>query len=98
MSAITSVRFWQIAPQRALPKILFVVAAFCLLGGGGDPRGIIVALSFGGVGAALWFTLPYTYSVRIITASGESDAFVAKHDILVERIVRALNDAIVARG
>lgn len=69
------------------------------MGGGGDPRGIIGALIFGGVGAALWFTLPYTYSVRIMTAaSGESDAFVAKDGILVERIVRALNDAIVARG
>src|SRR4051812_23816063 len=101
ISAVTSVRFNRIVPKRGLPIILFCVGGFLLLGAiesGSGGAGVFVALLFGGLGAALWYSTPSRYSVRVMTASGEADAFVSKDRQLVFDIVQALNDAIVARG
>lgn len=98
VGAITSVRFQRILPNRALPTILFIIAGLCLFGAGGNPHAGISVLVFGGLGAVLWYSRPSRYSVRIMTASGESDAFIAKDRALVEHIVQGLNDAIVSRG
>ena len=38
------------------------------------------------------------YSVRITAAGGETDALVAKDRAYIERVVDALNEAIVRRG
>jgi len=101
VAGITSVRFYRIAPNRTLPTILFCIGGFLCLGAvesGSGVGALVVALLFGGLGALAWLGSASRYSVRIRTASGESDAFVAKDRQFVFDIVQALNDAIVARG
>ena len=39
-----------------------------------------------------------TYSVILATASGASQALTSKDKVYIERVVAALNDAIVKRG
>lgn len=108
VAAITSVRFTRNPPNRALPTILWGVGGFLLLGavesGGEAGAGVtalaasVVVIVCGGLGALAWFGMRSSYSVRIRTAGGESDAFKAKDRQLVSEVVQALNDAIVARG
>lgn len=66
------------------------------LGGGKDT--IIGALIFLAIGIA-WFILNKPkYSVVLSSASGEAEALTSKDSDFISRIVKALNEAIIARG
>ena len=96
VNAITSVSLYEIKPPRAwiVVCVLISLGGFLQASGAGAAVGISF-LAFAVIG---WFANKPTYSVRLMTASGESDAFTAKDRGQVERIVHALNEAIVARG
>jgi hypothetical protein len=98
VNGITSVSLYNITPRRTGPIAFFVIAFLILIGGSGGSGSIIGALVLAGIGVLYWLSEPVRYSVRLMTASGESDAFTARDEFLIERIVRAVNDAIVARG
>lgn len=50
------------------------------------------------IAVILLATRKHSYSVRINSNSGEADGFISKDQELIEKIVNALNDAIVFRG
>jgi hypothetical protein len=93
LSGITSVSLYQIKPRRGL-VIAFAIISFIAF----SQHSSILGAVFLGFAVIGWFANPPTYSVRLMTASGESDAFTAKDRSQVERVVHALNEAIVARG
>jgi len=95
VNGITSVSLYEIKPRSAGVIACVIIAAVAFSQGG---NGALVGLIFLAFAIASWFMNPQTYSVRLMTASGESDAFTAKDRLQVERIVQALNEAIVARG
>jgi hypothetical protein len=93
VNGVTSVSLYEIKPPRAW---IFVCVLISIGGFIYGNAGVGIAfLVFAVVG---WFANTPTYSVRLMTASGESDAFTAKDRSQVERVVHALNEAIVARG
>jgi hypothetical protein len=93
MSNITSVQASQKDPSRLGPIILLVIAGFCLMGGVW-----VGVLLLGGAGILWWVAEKPTYHVMLTTAGGESSALSSKQREYIEKVVQALNDAIVARG
>jgi predicted histidine transporter YuiF (NhaC family) len=99
LSGVTSVAMHVRKPKRIGPILLFIIGFFCLMGGfSGSTGAFIAALVFIGLGILLWISNPTKYVVRLMTASGESDALPSKDAGLVKRIVEALNNAIIHRG
>lgn len=95
VSNITSVSLYEVKPNRVGVIVCAGIGAIVLLQGG---NGVYAGLIFLALAIVSWFANPTTYSVRLVTASGESDAFTAKDRGQVERVVKALNEAIVSRG
>jgi hypothetical protein len=98
VNGITSVSLHRSNPQRGGPIILFLLAIGCGLNFRTHWGFILAAAIFAVFGLWWWVTEPIWFSVRLVTASGESDAFKSKSEALIQRIVHALNEAIVARG
>ncbi len=98
VSGITSVSLSKITPQRKGPIAVGVLSILLLLGSRGDTSILVVGLVLLAAAVVYWFVDSSRYSVRLMTASGESDAFSAKDELLVGRVVDALNEAIIARG
>ena len=78
-----------------------IIAVLLALAGGGfmpggTAGGLLVALILLGVG--IWITLSKSYTVRIGSASGESDGMTSRNRGEIEQIVEAMNQAIIERG
>jgi len=112
MSNITSVSLNKRTPSR-LPVTFLLMGAgllalflfsFIQLLGGEDTNAIpvLVLLLFGGgflaLGILMRWAIKPTYVVRIGSASGESDVLTSTDRDLTERIIGAMNQAIVMRG
>jgi len=93
MSNITSVKTLRQSPNRLWPAVLVIVGFFLLFG-----EWWVAGLIFCGAGAAWGFMQKPMYHVMLTTAGGETSALSSKQPEYVEKVVRALNDAIVARG
>jgi len=94
MSNITSVKASQQNPKRLWPIALIVVGVLALAAG----ANIWVVGLLGGSGVA-WLFMQYTvYHVMLTTAGGETSALSSKQREYIEKVVHALNEAIVARG
>ena len=92
MSNITSVRASQTPPKRFWPIILILVGLLFSASTAAIGIGLIVV---GGV----WLALQKTYyHVALTTAGGETQALTSEQREYIEKVVRALNDAIVHRG
>lgn len=96
MSGVTSVKMFEQKASKA-------PAIFAFLIGGG----LLLSMSMGGfifgallcaAGYWLWKAAKNTYQVRLATSSGEATALSSKDRPWIERVVTAINDAIVARG
>ncbi len=98
ISGITSVSRSKITPQRNGPIVVGIISILLVLGSSGDTSILVVGLVLMGAAVVYWFADSARYSVLLMTASGESDAFSAKDEVLVGRVVDALNEAIIARG
>ncbi len=95
MSGITSVKSLKHTPSIKGPVILCFIG---LLSMAGSKEAIIPALIFIAAGIA-WFILNKPkYSVVLSSASGEAEALTSKDSDFIFRIVKALNEAIIARG
>jgi hypothetical protein len=96
VNGITSVSLYEIKPRRGAVVACVVISLIAFFQS--SNFGVMAGLLFLAFAIVGWFANPPTYSVRLMTASGESDAFTAKDRDQVQRIVQALNEAIVARG
>ncbi|MBI4200545.1 MAG: hypothetical protein HY535_08765 [Chloroflexi bacterium] len=92
MSNITSVKASEQEPKRLYSIGLIVLGVFVLTGSVGI--GVVIS----GIGVA-WLLMQKTkYHVTLTTAAGESSALGSKQREYIEKVVQALNEAIVARG
>lgn len=100
MSGVTSVATRKITPSKTWPIILTVVGFFVMIGGFSAKSvgaGIVGLLILAGGIAWLLLQKP-TYWVALHSASGEARALGDKNEAHIEAVIKALNDAIVARG
>src|ERR1700736_2351721 len=94
VNGITSVSLYRSNPQRGGPIVLFLLALGCALKFRDHWGFVLAAVIFVALGLWWWITEPTWFSVRLVSASGESDAFKSKSEALIQRIVHALNEAI----
>jgi uncharacterized protein DUF6232 len=85
INATASVRNYELKPERTWPIVLMIAGLFCFL---------TTTL----IGIVWWFLQKTKYAVLISSASGEICAFVTKDKSLADRVVIAINEAIVHRG
>ena len=95
MSGVTSVKQGRADPSRKVP-IFFGIIGLLFLATGSS--GLILGLILIAVAVGVWFLQKPIYHVTLLTASGESDAHSSTDSQLVNRIVAAVNEAIVHRG
>ena len=106
MANITSVALAEDKPSLLLPIIFGTLGAFslaasvCVLVLGDSVSTVLVlGLISAGLAALLYFAKGGPkYIVRIGSASGEIDGLISRNRQQMERIVKAINDAIVARS
>ncbi|AZA47949.1 hypothetical protein EG346_06975 [Chryseobacterium carnipullorum] len=94
MRNISSVHVFEIIKSRRFPLILIVIGILLLFSG--DTR--IVGTIFAVIGAVILFLTKNEYAVRISTNSGEANSIISKDKIYIQKIVNALNQAIIHRG
>lgn len=94
MRNISSVHVFEIIKSKKLPAIMISLGLILLLSGDTRIIGIIVAV----IGALILFMIKNEYAVRISTNSGEANSIVSKDKIYIQKIVNALNQAIIHRG
>lgn len=94
MRNISSVHVFEIIKSKKFPAILMILGLLLLFSGDTRIIGIIVAA----VGALILFLIKNEYAVRISTNSGEANSIVSKDKIYIQKIVNALNQAIIHRG
>ena len=93
MSNITSVKASKKEPNRIWPTIVVILGMLFFVGGG-----TAAAIVIGGAGIA-WLVLQKPmYHVVLTTAGGETSALSSKQREYIQKVVQALNEAIVARG
>lgn len=94
MRNISSVHIFEIQKSRVGPIIMILLGFPFLFSGKIFWMGlIIIAL------AILWlFYIKNEYAVRISTNSGEANSILSKDRVYIQKIVDALNDAIIYRG
>ncbi|KQM79046.1 hypothetical protein ASE74_00235 [Pedobacter sp. Leaf216] len=90
MRNISSVHIFEIIKSKTLPAIMIVIGTLMLLSSEARIMGFII-LSIG-------ILIKNEFTVRISTNSGEVNSIVSKDRLYVQKIVNALNDAIVFRG
>jgi len=94
MRNISSVHVFEIVKSKKLPIALIVIGFFLLM----VPNTRIFGVFLLVVAIALLFLIKNEFAVRISTNSGESNSIVSKDKAYIQKIVNALNDAIVHRG
>jgi hypothetical protein len=99
MANVASVRSAVEDPNRLGPVILIALG---VLGVAAEISDRGAALVFGivllGGGIAWLVTQKPTYHVRISSSSGEADALSSRRKDYIDRVVQAINEAIIGRG
>jgi hypothetical protein len=108
MANVSSVAVHTIPRPWPLPLLLLLVGAVGAMWCGimalnapndREPRVLSVALGIvGALGLLLLLLVRPKYAVRITAAGGESNALISHDRYFIERVVAALNQAIVHRG
>lgn len=94
MRNIPSVHIFEIEKNRVTPIIMILIGLPFLFSGDVFWIGLII-ITLG----ILWlFTIKNEYAVRISTNAGEANSIISKDRIYIQKIVDALNDAIIYRG
>lgn len=94
MRNISSVHIFEIIKSKRIPTACIIIGLLLLFSESSRIVGIILAI----LGAALIFFIKNEYAVRISTNSGEANSIVSKDRAYIQKIVGALNDAIIHRG
>ena len=95
MSGITSVKAFEEQPKRAWPIIFLVVGILFLLGG---KDSLVLGLILATMGGAWLAIQKATFHVLLATASGEAKALSSHNRQWINKVVAAINEAIVHRG
>jgi hypothetical protein len=101
MLNITSVSCAVERPSRVVPWAFFIVGAFSFLAGfssRGAEGFIIFGLFMLAIGGLWWKAQKTYYHLRIASASGEASAVKSTDETRVEKILEAVNEAIIGRG
>ena len=94
MRNISSVSIFKKEKSRFLEIIMIIAGLICLFNKSSLIFGMLLIVT----AALLFFLLKNEYTVRISSNSGESDGFISTDKELVEKIVDAVNEAIIFRG
>jgi len=94
MRNISSVHVFEIVKNHTLPVLLIIVGAIMLITDGGKVIGGIIAL----IGFLVIISNKNQYAVRISPNSGEANSIVSRDKVYIQKVVDALNDAIIHRG
>jgi len=93
MSNISSVALFKKTKSRLFQILLIIVGVVLLFG---DNKGYGIALAAIG-GIALYLTKD-DYIVRITSNAGEADGLISKDQKYIQKVVNAVNSAIIHRG
>lgn len=94
MRNISSVHVFEIVKSKTVQVILIAIGFLLIFN---DNLRIIGFLLLAG-SIASFLLIKSEYAVRISTNSGEANSLISKDKIYIQRIVNALNDAIIHRG
>jgi uncharacterized membrane protein YfhO len=94
MNNISSVSLFEIKRSRILEILMIIIGLLMLAGDSTRIIGVLLIM----IAIALFFLLKNSYSVRIQSTSGEADGLISKDGEYVNKIVSAVNEAIIFRG
>lgn len=94
MRNISSMSIGEIKKSKVFQILVIIVGVIMLTGEGTRVYGVVAIA----MGALLLYFIRNEYSVRINSNSGENDGFVSKDRERIEKIVNAVNEAMVLRG
>lgn len=92
LAGITSVSSFIEKPKRTLPIVLGIIGLICF------SFSYILAIILIIAAVAIWVIQKPEYIVRLESASGSVDALKDKDSGFIDKVINALNDAIVHRG
>ncbi|HWU66565.1 MAG TPA: DUF6232 family protein [Methylophilus sp.] len=95
MSNVTSVKSGVTPPNRGAAILLILVGLLCFLGSG---TAYIIGFGLIFAGAIAWSNAKAQYSVILNTSAGENQALTSEDSLYIEKVIHALNAAIVSRG
>jgi len=101
MLNVTSVSRIFTKPNRVGPAVLLGIGALCLVASFSehlDPTPLVWGLVLTGLGALIWKLQKTKYHLRIASASGEANAITSVDAGQIDRIVQAVNEAMIKRG
>lgn len=98
MANIASVSTALTKPSRRVPLVFIAIGALVFLASGGDSTGLTYGAILLAVGILWWKAQKSVYHLRISSASGQSTAVSSSDRSYVERIVQAVNEAIIKRA
>lgn len=94
MRNISSVHVFEVVASKKLPVIIGSIGLVVCLGSESRIFGAIMLVT----GIALFFAIKNSFAVRISTNSGEANSIISKDRAYIQKIVNALNEAIIYRG
>ncbi|MDQ1804416.1 DUF6232 family protein [Chryseobacterium sp. CKR4-1] len=94
MRNISSVHIFEIEKSRVGPVLIILFGIPFLFSTNVFWIGLILIV----LGVFVLFSIKNEYTVRISTNSGEADSIISKNREYIQKIVTALNDAIIHRG
>lgn len=94
MRNISSVHIFEIEKNRVGPVIIILFGIPFLFSIDVFWIGLILIV----LGAFVLYSIKNEYTVRISTNAGEADSIISKNREYIQKIVNALNDAIIHRG
>ncbi len=101
MLNVTSVSRTFTKPNRVGPALLLGIVALCLVAsfsGHFEPTPLVWGLVLTGLVALIWKLQKTKYHLRIASASGEANAITSIDASQIDRIVEAVNEAMIKRG
>jgi hypothetical protein len=100
MSNITSVQALKQDPKRFWPTVVVVLGGLYALGSfaGNDTGNGVVGLVIVAAGVFWWLRKKPMFHVMLRTSGGEAKALSSEQQEYIDKVVQALNDAIVTRG
>lgn len=101
MLNITSVSRAVTKPNRLGPMLLLAIGAlviFASFSGHFEIGPFMIGVVFAGLGALVWKLQRNKYHLRIASASGEANAITSVNAEQIDKIVQAVNEAMIKRG
>lgn len=94
MRNISSVHVFEIEKSKVTPILMILFGIPFLFSGNVFWIGLILIV----LGILILFNIKNEYTVRISTNAGEADSTISKDKEYIQKIVNALNDAMIHRG